>query len=436
MSNVFGYRIFSSLPFSKRLCSHNQSNHVKNFLTRRFYHKTTNYSRLNSPQLRWLGVAGAFVTGTCYGLVKTKYSGISQNPLVLSAATSDEDVPEVKTDLTLKQMKFEEYASYEYRGKRLMSPQDFLNSLVDNKEGALKKGTKKLTTQDMDKILQSTQQLSEHKEDLFTHMGENGIITYPEYLFLLTLLTKSSHGLNVAFRMLDLDGNATLGKTEFQALERMLNQKTSAKSLEKELAEETSSNSSLLIYFFGKSGKGQLTFADMLQFTRNLQKEFWKQEFRIYSAERDVMNSEQFAKLLLQSTQLDEKDVEEYLERLAGRVQTNINVDLKDYIKFGEFLNNLEEFSIALKIYNVANQPVTQEEFKRAVLIATGGVLGDHIVNTIFKLFDIDGDGKLSQKEFLGLMKDRVNKRFTARVDEGGFVAGFMNCVKNELVQD
>lgn len=31
------------------------------------------------------------------------------------------------------------------------------------------------------------------------------------------------------------------------------------------------------------------------------------------------------------------------------------------------------------------------EEFKRAVLIATGGVLGDHIVNTMFELFDIDG---------------------------------------------
>jgi hypothetical protein len=57
---------------------------------------------------------------------------------VLSAASGeDEEVPEVQMDLTLKRMKFEEYASYEYGGKRLMSPQDFLNSLVDNKEGDL-----------------------------------------------------------------------------------------------------------------------------------------------------------------------------------------------------------------------------------------------------------------------------------------------------------
>lgn len=32
------------------------------------------------------------------------------------------------------------------------------------------------------------------------------------------------------------------------------------------------------------------------------------------------------------------------------------------------------------------------EEFKRAVLIATGNALGDHIVNTVFQLFDIDGE--------------------------------------------
>ena len=36
------------------------------------------------------------------------------------------------------------------------------------------------------------------------------------------------------------------------------------------------------------------------------------------------------------------------------------NVSLQDYLTFGEFLNRLEEFSISLKIYNVANQPVTQ----------------------------------------------------------------------------
>lgn len=47
-------------------------------------------------------------------------------------------------------------------------------------------------------------------------------------------------------------------------------------------------------------------------------------QFRLYSAEKDIIKSEQFAKLLLQSTPLDEQDVKEYLQRLESRMQTQI----------------------------------------------------------------------------------------------------------------
>ncbi len=85
-------------------------------------------------------MAGAFVTGTgaIYWLKAKQSNVFKHTSFVLSAASNDdEEVPDVQVDLTVKQMKFDEYASYEYGGKRLMSPQDFLNSLVDNKEGAL-----------------------------------------------------------------------------------------------------------------------------------------------------------------------------------------------------------------------------------------------------------------------------------------------------------
>lgn len=40
--------------------------------------------------------------------------------------------------------------------------------------------------------------------------------------------------------------------------------------------------------------------------------------------------------------------------------------------------------------------------------IATGHDLSDNVLDTIFKLFDMDGDNCLSHKEFIGVMKDRV----------------------------
>lgn len=47
------------------------------------------------------------------------------------------------------------------------------------------------------------------------------------------------------------------------------------------------------------------------------------------------------------------------------------------------------------------------EEFQRAVKICTGSSLGPHIVNTVFNIFDVDGDGHLSYREFISIMKDR-----------------------------
>lgn len=47
-------------------------------------------------------------------------------------------------------------------------------------------------------------------------------------------------------------------------------------------------------------------------------------------------------------------------------------------------------------------------QFKRAVKIATGSDLSDNVLDTVFKLFDTDGDDCLSHKEFLGVINDRV----------------------------
>lgn len=50
------------------------------------------------------------------------------------------------------------------------------------------------------------------------------------------------------------------------------------------------------------------------------------------------------------------------------------------------------------------------EEFNRAVYVATGIKLTRHVVNTVFKIFDEDHDDKLSHKEFIGVMKDRLHR--------------------------
>lgn len=49
-------------------------------------------------------------------------------------------------------------------------------------------------------------------------------------------------------------------------------------------------------------------------------------------------------------------------------------------------------------------------EFKRAVKVATGQELSDNVLDTIFKIFDLDGDDCLSHSEFLGVLRNRIHR--------------------------
>ncbi|KAG7249655.1 hypothetical protein CRUP_011227, partial [Coryphaenoides rupestris] len=85
-------------------------------------------------------------------------------------------------------------------------------------------------------------------------------------------------------------------------------------------------------------------------------------------------------------------------------------ITFEEFRSFFQFLNNLEDFTIAMQMYNFANRSIGQDEFTRAVYVATGLNLTRHVVNTVFKIFDEDHDGKLSYKEFLGVMKERLHR--------------------------
>lgn len=56
--------------------------------------------------------------------------------------------------------------------------------------------------------------------------------------------------------------------------------------------------------------------------------------------------------------------------------------------------------------------PIPKDEFSRAVKICTGLTLSNHLIDTVFAIFDEDGDGLLSYKEFIAIMKDRIHRGF------------------------
>ncbi|CAM6031441.1 unnamed protein product, partial [Sphagnum compactum] len=71
-------------------------------------------------------------------------------------------------------------------------------------------------------------------------------------------------------------------------------------------------------------------------------------------------------------------------------------------------------------------------EFARAVKICTGFELNKHLIETVFAIFDEDGDGLLSYKEFIAIMKDRLHRGFKSVAKAEGFEA-FKQCLKAEM---
>ncbi|XP_059738235.1 calcium uptake protein 3, mitochondrial isoform X5 [Bos taurus] len=365
-----------------------------------------------------------------------------------------------------------------------MTPYDFILAVTTD-EPKIAKTWKSLSKQELNQMLSETPPVWKGSSKLFRNLKEKGVISYTEYLFLLCILTKPHAGFRIAFNMFDTDGNEMVDKKEFLVLQeifRKKNEKRETKgdeekramlrlqlygyhsptnSVLKTDAEELVSRSywdtlrrntsqalfsdfaeradditnlvtdtTLLVHFFGKKGKAELNFEDFYRFMDNLQTEVLEIEFLSYSNGMNTISEEDFAHILLRYTNVENTSV--FLENVRYSIPEEKGITFDEFRSFFQFLNNLEDFAIALNMYNFASRSIGQDEFKRAVYVATGLKLSPHLVNTVFKIFDVDKDDQLSYKEFIGIMKDRLHRGFRGYKTVQKYPT-FKSCLKKEL---
>ncbi|XP_042341761.1 calcium uptake protein 3, mitochondrial isoform X4 [Plectropomus leopardus] len=330
--------------------------------------------------------------------------------------------------------RFRMFSSVEYEGQLYMTPQNFIES-VTMSEPRNKRPWRSLAKQELEKILTETPPVWRGSSKLFRNLRERGIISYTEYLFLLCILTKPHAGFKIAFNMFDADGNQMVDKREFLVLQEIFRKKNekkgrrgdAEKSAQLRADESITIDTTLLVHFFGKKGKAELTFDDFYRFMDNLQTEVLEIEFLTYSKGMTTISEEDFAKILLRFTNVE--NISAYLDNVRQCIPDEKGITFDEFRSFFQFLNNLEDFAIAMQMYNFASRSIGQDEFARAVYVATGLKLTRHLVHTIFKIFDVDHDDQLSHKEFIGIMKDRLHRG--ARV-KGRHHTSFSGCVRSE----
>ncbi|XP_074771584.1 calcium uptake protein 2, mitochondrial isoform X2 [Athene noctua] len=414
-------------------------------------------SQRRPPSWRVAAAAAAALVGG--GSLAACYSG---RPGVFPTVLAEkENVIHAERDerLSLRKHRFMHFASLEHEGEYYMTPRDFLFSVMFD-QVERKASAKKLTKKEVDAALQCVAK-AKPGPTFFRELGDKGLISYAEYLFLLTILTKihpllvqhsvglqrlericpaftePQTGFQIAFKMLDTDGNEQVEKKEFFKLQRIIGKEDDLKTSGEETVfqgaelESCAVNTMLLVHFFGKEGKEKLRYSEFFRFMENLQTEVQEMEFIKFSKGLNVMRKEDFAEWLLYFT--DEENNEIYWQNVKDRFEAGENISLEEFKTFCKFTNNLEDFSIAMQMFTVANRPVKRAEFKRAVKVATGQELSDNVLDTIFKIFDLDGDDCLSHSEFLGVLRNRIHRGLRVPQQQG--IQGYWKCVKRESIK-
>ena len=262
--------------------------------------------------------------------------------------------------------------------------QDFLESVIEAEpKPRLKR--RKLSDRDISALRDFTPDMAANSDSLFRTLGNRGIISYTEYLFLLTILIKPSSGFKIAFSMLDQDGNERIDKEEFKVLEAIFSAAAKDRKENSDMEEDdfglqkehhATIDTSLLIHFFGKSGGEELQFSEFCLFMENLQTEVLYMEFGEFSKGAATISELDFARILLRCldiipcshlpctlfryTFLNSEDYDAILERLCERLPEEMGVTFEEFKNFCMFLNNLDDFQIAMKMYTLADKPISQ----------------------------------------------------------------------------
>uniref|UniRef100_U5ER98 Putative mitochondrial aspartate/glutamate carrier protein n=1 Tax=Corethrella appendiculata TaxID=1370023 RepID=U5ER98_9DIPT len=401
-------------------------------LTANFNQITRNFSNYRNqkyflhPSVKYLCIIGGSLVTVSF----LNYRKNSAQKLHALQLRKDE-IADKAVKLTARERRFIKFASVEFNGQIYMTPQDFLESVVEQ-ESRPRLKRRSLTQNEVNQLKEFTPSLKYGSSQLFRSLRDKGIISYTEYLFLLSVLTKPLSGFRIAFNMYDTDGNQRVDKNEFLVMEKIFSfawkdkrgidrpTEDGAESGEDDdyvdddvgLQRRHKVDTTLQIHFFGKKGNQDLKYEGFYNFMKNLQTEVLELEFCEFSKGHERISEVDFAKILLRYTYLDTDEYDMYLDRLLDREAKEKGVSFEEFRQFCQFLNNLDDFSIAMRMYTLADQAISKDEFSRAVKICTGSVLSPHLIDTVFAIFDEDGDGLLSYKEFIAIMKDRLHRGF------------------------
>ncbi|KAK3221880.1 hypothetical protein Dsin_008905 [Dipteronia sinensis] len=330
---------------------------------------------------------------------------------------------------------FEYFASYTTpSGDVLMTPTDFMRAIVPVfppsesnriREGYLKgeKGPSEL-------------QCAPSNFFMLFDTDNDGLISFSEYIFFVTLLSIPESSFSIAFKMFDLDNNGEIDKEEFKKVMDLMQTKNKQgarlRNGRRFGLKDSGEDGGLVEYFFGKDGITCLKHEKFVQFLRDLHDEILQLEFSHYDIKsRGTISAKDFALSLVAAADIgltnklldrvDEVNDEPHLK--------DIRITFQEFKDFAELRKKLQSLSLAIFTYGKANGVLTKKDFQRATSQVCGIFITNNVVDIIFHVFDTNHDGSLSADEFVTVLQRRERETSTQPREPG--MKGLLSCLKN-----
>lgn len=365
----------------------------------------------------------------------------------VSASTDEEDQRESPTvkahklayehkirTLSPTARQFRYFATIEYKGAIYMTPRDFIDSLVGGNlqpahlqidqfakvEGEYRAADHMLPVNPEERAL--------YKE-LENLLGRDVLISFSDYMFLLSMMKHSSRRFELAFKMFDRDGNGNLDKKEFGQVQSVTQH--AAKASKILMVEATRS---LFLERFFKKGNESLSFIEFHSFVVQLRDLVSKFEFERNST-RGQMSITSFVRLVIGNSGVNAAETEQYVERAEAKLSETW-LSYSEYAMFQSLLNNLDDVNTAISLFSSADRDLTEGDLLRAATVA-GVDASPKMIHVLTVLFDVDGDGTLSDKEFVKIMSQSAakNRRSTTISFKRTF-GGLLKCMKTLAAGD
>lgn len=253
------------------------------------------------------------------------------------------------------------------------------------------------------------------KPDFFTLFDTDGdgLISFPEYIFFITLLTLPEYEIEQTFQKFDKDGSGMLSRDEFTEMMRVM-RKTSGRGnatgfrtgLNARNPDDMSNG--LVQFLFGESGREhKLSLEQFKSFVSKMHYEIDLLEFRHYDLTNcGTISTQDFAYSVVAGANV--QVMQHFITRAAKLTSSDVvameRINEEQFMSFCRILKREgTEFQSKIKRHVQLGNKLTKTAFQD-IAKELGASLSQTQIDIIFFIFDVNCDGELSPKELSGVI--------------------------------